>query len=226
MPKVLVVEDDEAMAAALREGFQYEGHVVEIARDGIQGLRLATEWRPDLIILDVMLPRMSGLDVCKRIRADKNGVPIILLTARGQEIDKVVGLKSGADDYVTKPFSFMELLARAEAVLRRSGGASAQPEACRFGDVEIDFVRLQATKGGRPLEMSPREYRLLGYFVSRTRQVVSREELLSAVWGYDKSSMSRTVDTHVAKLRKKVEDSPENPRYILTIHGAGYKFTG
>lgn len=228
--KVLIVEDDEAMAVALRDGFTYEGYEVTMANDGAVGLQKATETGADLMILDVMLPKMTGLDVCKRLRGAGNGIPIIMLTARGQEIDKILGLKFGADDYVTKPFSFMELMARAEAVLRRSSGAMASPasrrESYSFGDVDIDFARHEASKGGVQIEMSPREYRLLEYFVEHRGEVVSREQLLDSVWEYDNMPFTRTVDTHMAKLRKKIEDVPSDPKHIVTVHRLGYKFTG
>ncbi len=224
MSRVLVVEDDEAMAVALRDGFAYEGYEVTVARDGEAGLALAREQPPDLMILDVMLPRMNGLEVCKLLRSEGSELPVIMLTARGQEIDKVLGLKLGADDYVTKPFSFMELMARVEAVLRRvRPGGRTQQAAQRFGDVTVDLARHEASKGGVPLELSPREFRLLGYLLERRGEVVSREELLDAVWGYDSIPFTRTVDTHVAKLRKKIEDDPADPRYIITVHRLGYK---
>ena len=226
MPNVLIVEDDEAMAVALRDGFTYEGYDVRLARDGATGLRMASEGNQDLIILDVMLPRMSGLDVCKRIRRQGSQVPIIMLTARGQEIDKVLGLKTGADDYVTKPFSFLELMARIEAVLRRSTGFADKVQAYRFGDVEIDFKRSEATKGGAAVALSPREFKLLLFFIEHRGEVLPRERLLDAVWGYDNVPFTRTVDMHVAKLRKKVEDNPQDPVFIVTVHRVGYKFTG
>ncbi len=226
---VLVVEDDEAMAVALSDGFDYEGYQVKIARDGAEGLRLAESESPDLIILDVMLPKMSGLDICKRLRGDGNNVPVIMLTARGQEIDKVLGLKLGADDYVTKPFSFMELVARAEAVLRRAGGGGADtaaPTSYEFGDVKVDFDRHEAHKGDQAIDLSPREFRLLRFFIENRGEVVSRDKLLDGVWGYDNIPFTRTVDTHIAKLRKKIEDSPADPRFIVTVHRLGYRFTG
>jgi len=227
MSRVLVVEDDEAMAVALRDGFAYEGHEVAVARDGEEGLRLAVDNPPDLMILDVMLPKMTGLEVCKRLRGDGSELPIIMLTARGQEIDKVLGLKLGADDYVTKPFSFMELMARVEAVLRRTqrGGVSRRP-VHEFGDLTVDLDRHDATKGGKPIELTPREFRLLGYFLEHRGEVVSREQLLDAVWGYDTIPFTRTVDTHIAKLRKKIEDDPSDPQHIITVHRLGYKFVG
>jgi DNA-binding response OmpR family regulator len=223
---VLVVEDDEAMAVALRDGFDYEGYEVSVARDGEAGLTLAKSVAPDLIILDVMLPRKSGLDVCKQLRGEGNNVPIIMLTARGQEIDKVLGLKLGADDYVTKPFSFLELMARVEAVLRRVSGRQEQIESYGFGDVVIHFKKCEATKSGKPVELSPRELELMRFFVKHRGDVVSREQLLDTVWGYGNMPFTRTVDMHIAKLRKKIEDKPTDPKYIVTIHRLGYKFTG
>ena len=226
MPKVLVVEDDESMAVALRDGFKYEGYEVTTAKDGSSGLRMATEGHHDLIVLDVMLPKMSGLDVCKRIRRDGNHVPIIMLTARGQEIDKVLGLKLGADDYVTKPFGFMELMARVEALLRRAAGHDVVMENYQFGNISIDFKKGEARKKGQALELSAREFRLLRYFIEHRGEVVAREQLLDAVWDYDNAPLTRTVDMHVAKLRKKIEDTPDDPHFIVTVHRMGYKFNG
>ncbi len=226
MPRVLIVEDDEAMAAALRDGFTFEGYDVALAKDGAAGLRMATEGAPDIVILDVMLPKKSGLDICKRLRVDGNGAPILMLTARGQEIDKVVGLKSGADDYVTKPFSFMELMARVQAVLRRAGNHPVAPDTCVFGDVTVDFKRCEAHKSGRPVDLTPLELRLLRFLVDHKGQVIARDRLLDAVWGYDSIPVTRTVDTHIAKLRKTLEDDPADPRFILTVHRVGYKFNG
>ena len=228
--RVLIVEDDEAMSVALRDGFQYEGYAVTVAKDGEAGLQLATADAPDLILLDVMLPKMTGLDICRQLRGSGNGVPIIMLTARGQEIDKVLGLKLGADDYITKPFGFMELLARAEAVLRRARGPAAglpaPLETYRFGDVAIDFKHHEARKGGEPIDLSPREFQLLAYFIQHRGEIVTRETLLDTVWDYNAIPFTRTVDMHIAKLRKKIEDNPSDPRHIVTVHRLGYKFTG
>lgn len=228
MPRVLIVEDDPAMSVALRDGFEYEGYAVALAQDGEAGLRLATAEPPDLILLDVMLPRITGLDICKKLRGDGNRVPIIMLTARGQEIDKVLGLKLGADDYVTKPFGFMELMARVEAVLRRcaSPEAPAQLETFRFGDVTLDFKAHEAWKGGKAIELSPREFQLLGFFIQHRGEVVTREKLLDTVWDYNAIPFTRTVDMHIAKLRKKIEDNPADPRHVITVHRLGYKFVG
>ena len=224
--RVLIVEDDEAMSVALRDGFTFEGYAVGVARDGEAALRAAAAEPPDLIILDVMLPKLTGLEVCRQLRGAGSRVPIIMLTARGQEIDKVVGLKLGADDYVTKPFGLMELMARAEAVLRRCAGQAAPVERYAFGDLALDFQRHEATRGGRPLELSPREFALLRYFVAHRGEVVTREALLESVWDYNAIPFTRTVDMHIAKLRKKVEDDAADPRWIVTVHRLGYKFTG
>ena len=217
------------MSVALRDGFASEGFRVVCAADGEHGLALATERAPDIVILDVMLPRLNGLDVCRKLRADRNDVPIIMLTARGQETDRVLGLKLGADDYITKPFSFLELVARIEAVLRRSSASGQAPtdvQDHQFGDVRIDFRHHEATKNGRPIVLSPREFMLMAYLVAHRGAVITREQLLDAVWGYDNMPFTRTVDTHVAKLRKKIEDDPANPRYLITLHRLGYKFLG
>ncbi len=215
------------MAVALCDGFRSEGYAVESAADGAAALEAATRSTPDLILLDVMLPEVSGLDVCKSIRGRGDRVPIIMLTARGQEIDKVLGLKLGADDYVTKPFSFMELLARAEAVLRRArGGDGHEAGTLRLGEVEIDLCSHRATRRGEDLELTAREVELLRYFARRRGEVVTREELLDEVWGYDAIPTTRTVDVHIAKLRKKIEETPAEPRHIVTVHRVGYKLTG
>ncbi len=223
---VLVIEDDEAMALALHDGFVSEGDRVLSARDGQTGLEMASRHAADIVILDVMLPRLSGLDVCRRLRRDGSNVPIIMLTARGQEIDRVVGLRSGADDYVTKPFSFLELLARVEAVLRRCcpGRAAQELGEYRIGGLQLDFRRLEARRAGQALELTPREFALLRFFICHEGEVLSRDTLLDAVWGYQGSPLTRTVDTHIAKLRKKVEDNPADPRHIVTVHRVGYKF--
>ena len=223
MNRILIVEDDPAMSVALRDGFEFEKYAVEMAGDGEEGLRLANRGDHDLIVLDVMLPKKSGLDVCKELRSNGSRTPVIMLTARGQEIDKIVGLKLGADDYVTKPFSFMELLARVEAVLRRVHRTTAGDEFA-FGDVMLDFRTYQASKNGGAIELTPREFRILRYFIDHAEQVVSREALLNHVWGYDSAAFTRTVDTHMARLRQKVENTPSEPRHLLTVHRVGYKF--
>ena len=195
------------------------------ASDGAAGLERARSEKPDLVILDIMLPKLSGLEVCKTLRGEGFETPIIMLTARGQEIDKVVGLELGADDYVTKPFSIRELLARVRAILRRTEGAQEAPaRRYRFSDVELDFEIYRAKRAGEALELSPREFELLRYLIERKGETVSRDQLLEDVWGYESYPSTRTVDTHIAKLRAKIGDSGSEPRYILTIHGVGYKF--
>ena len=226
MAKILIVEDDDAMAAALRDGFTFEGYDVQHAKDGEAALGMARARCADLVILDVMLPKLSGLDVLKQLRADGNAMPVIMLTARGQEIDKVLGLKLGADDYVTKPFGFMELLARVEALLRRTSGGTRPGDSCAFGDVAVDFKRGELRKAGTLVEVTARELRLLEFFIAHRGEVIARERLLDQVWEYDGAPLTRTVDMHVAKLRKKIETDPADPKHIVTVHRMGYKFTG
>jgi two-component system alkaline phosphatase synthesis response regulator PhoP len=224
--KVLIIEDEPDMLAGLRDNLEFEGYEVVTAKDGLQALDVAFSSKPDLIILDVMLPRLSGLDVCRQIRARGAGMPIIMLTARGQEMDKVIGLEVGADDYVTKPFSIQELLARVRAHLRRASRQVADIDHYKFGNIEVSFTRHQITKAGRVLEFSPREFDILKYFIQRRGEAITRDQLLDVVWGYHHFPLTRTVDNHIAKLRQKLEDTPGDPAYIITIHRVGYKFLG
>jgi two-component system alkaline phosphatase synthesis response regulator PhoP len=224
--RILIVEDEPAMVAGLRDNFEYEGYEVISASDGVEGLEKAINDQPDLVVLDVMMPRMSGLDVCKQLKSRRPAVPIIMLTARGQEIDKVVGLELGADDYVTKPFSIRELMARAKAVLRRATPQSTVSEIYRFSDVEVNVRSNQVLRAGRQVELSAKEFALLAYFVAHPAETLTRDRLLDAVWGYENYPNTRTVDTHIVHLRQKLEPNPEEPRFILTIHGSGYKFVG
>jgi DNA-binding response OmpR family regulator len=224
--KILIVEDEPAMVAGLRDNFEYEGYDVISAADGASGLERALSDNPDLIVLDVMMPRMSGLDVCKQLKAKRPAVPIIMLTARGQEIDKVVGLELGADDYVTKPFSVRELMARVKAVLRRVSAPAPAPEIYRFSDVEVNIRSNEVRRGGNLIDLSAKEFALLAYFLAHPVETLSRDRLLDAVWGYDHYPTTRTVDTHIVHLRQKLEPNPEEPRFILTVHGSGYKFVG
>jgi len=227
MSSILIVEDDRSLATALSEGLEYEGHTTLLARDGAAGLRLADRQGIDLIVLDVMLPEPNGLEVCRTLRSRGSTVPIVMLTAKSQELDKVVGLKAGADDYVTKPFSFMELVARIDAVLRRSRRLAQRDHSHAFGDVTVNLRTHEVTKRGELLTLLPREFRLMEYFIEHRGEVVSRDRLLHAVWGHDFiSPLTRTVDVHIAKLRRKVEDDSSDPRWIVTVHGVGYKFTG
>jgi two-component system alkaline phosphatase synthesis response regulator PhoP len=224
MKNVLVVEDDSAMATALRDGLEYEGYAVSLANDGEAGLQMASDFQPDLILLDVMLPKLSGLSLCRELRNRGRDIPIIMLTARGQELDKVQGLKAGADDYLTKPFGFPELAARMEAVLRRSG--SIELKKYGFGSITVDFRRREAESDGRRIALSAREFELLVYLIQHRGEVLTRQQLLEAVWGYHGGSNTRTVDMHVAKLRKKLEQDPARPVWIVTQHRVGYRFDG
>lgn len=233
MPKILIVEDEPEMILGLRDNFEYQGYEVAVACDGLQAVESALNELPDLILLDVMLPKLNGFDVCRQLRREGLNTPIIMLTARGQETDKIVGLEIGADDYVTKPFSIKELLARVGAMLRRAAVNDASTknsppakEVYRFGDVEIDFKNYRAAKSAEPLALSPREFEILKYFVKRRGEAITREELLDRIWGYDNYPFTRTVDNHIAKLRQKIEDSPAEPKYIITLHRIGYKFLG
>ena len=224
MTRILIVEDEPAMVSGLRDNFEFEGYDVITAADGVEGLGRALKDSPDLVVLDVMMPRMSGLDVCKQLKAKKPALPIIMLTARGQEVDKVVGLELGADDYVTKPFSIRELLARVKAVLRRAQGAAKDQESYSFGDVEVNVRSCRVIRAGRPVEFSAKEFELLKYFLSHPGETVTRDRLLEDVWGYERYPTTRTVDAHIVRLRQKLEPKPEEPRFILTVHGMGYKF--
>ena len=224
MTRILIVEDEPNMVAGLRDNFEYEGYEVLTASDGAEGLGRALNDAPDLVILDVMMPKMSGLDVCKQLKAKRPSIPVIMLTARGQEVDKVVGLELGADDYVTKPFSIRELLARIKAVLRRAHGGSQERYA--FGDVAVNLRTCQVTRDGKPVEFSAKEFDLLKYFLCHPGEALSRDRLLEKVWGYNSFPTTRTVDAHIVHLRQKLELKPEEPRFILTVHGVGYKFVG
>ena len=224
--KILVVEDEPNMVAGLRDNFEFEGYEVITASDGVEGLQKALDESPDLVVLDVMMPRMSGLEVCKQLRAKRASLPIIMLTARGQEVDKVVGLELGADDYVTKPFSIRELLARVKAILRRATAGPKIQEQHSFGDVEVDLRKCRVVRAGKLLDVSSKEFELLKYFISHTGETLSRDRLLEDVWGYDNFPTTRTVDTHLVRLRQKLEPDPEQPQYFLTVHGTGYRFVG
>jgi DNA-binding response OmpR family regulator len=222
--KILVVEDDAAIAAGLRQAFVAEGYEVDVATDGPTGLALARKGKPALVILDIMLPGMSGFEITKKLRDENQRLSIILLTARGEEDDRVLGLELGADDYITKPFSLRELVARVRSVRRRAQPGERQPELYRFGDVAVDFKRQGVCKGGKAVELSAREFRILAYFIAHAGTVLSREQLLNDIWGYEIFPTTRTVDNHVARLRKKIETEPDSPRYIRTARGAGYIF--
>jgi DNA-binding response OmpR family regulator len=224
--KILIVEDEPNMVAGLRDNFEFEGFEVLTALDGVQGLERALKESPDLVVLDVMMPRMSGLDVCKQLKAKRPSIPIIMLTARGQEVDKVVGLELGADDYVTKPFSIRELLARVKAVLRRSQTLPKDQDRYTFGDVEVNLRSYRVLRGGNSVEFSSKEFELLKHFLCHSGETLSRDRLLEEVWGYDKFPTTRTVDAHIVRLRQKLEPVPDQPQFFLTVHGVGYRFVG
>jgi len=223
MSRVLVVEDDRAILRGLDESLRFERYDVLAAEDGETGYRLALETKPDLVILDLVLPKINGFEVCRKLRAEGFAAPILMLTARGEETDRVVGLDLGADDYVTKPFSVRELLARVRALLRRTLASEAMPNELRFDDVIIDFRRYEAFKGGRSIDMTRKEFGLLRVLASKAGQVVTREALLNEVWGYENYPTTRTVDNHIALLRNKLEENPAEPQRLITFRGVGYK---
>ncbi|HZN10861.1 MAG TPA: response regulator transcription factor [Blastocatellia bacterium] len=223
--RILLVEDEPGLVMTLSDRLGSEGYAVETARDGEAGLTRAAVEGFDAIVLDVMLPRKNGFDVCRDLRQRGVQTPVLMLTARGQVVDKVVGLKLGADDYLTKPFEMIELLARLEALLRRAP-APAAPGVYQFGEVRVDFRRAEVTRDGGRVELSAREYQLLRYFIEHREATLSRDELLNEVWGYDAMPTTRTVDVHVAWLRQKLEPTARHPQFILTVHGLGYKFVG
>jgi len=225
--RILLVEDEPGLIMTLADRLGSEGYALETASDGETGLRRAIDESFDLIILDVMLPRKSGIDVCHELRQRGFQTPIIMLTARSQVGDKVVALKLGADDYVTKPFEMLELQARIEALLRRApGGKAAEPETYNFGPIRVDLRRAEVYRDEQPVETSAREFKLLRHFIEHRGATLSRDELLNDVWGYDAMPSTRTVDVHVAWLRQKLEPNPKHPQFILTVHGLGYKFVG
>jgi two-component system alkaline phosphatase synthesis response regulator PhoP len=224
--RILLVEDEPGLVLTLRDRLMREGYSVDASSDGESGLERAAGEAFDLVLLDVMLPRLNGLDVLRDLRQRGVETPVIMLTAKGQVVDKVVGLKLGADDYVTKPFEMVELLARIEAKLRRAPLAVHPSEGYQFGDVRVDFRRAEVLKAGAPLDLSAREFQLLKYFIEHRGATLTREELLNEVWGYNAMPSTRTVDVHVAWLRQKIEPNPRHPQYVLTVHGMGYKFAG
>lgn len=226
MTKILIVEDEESILMPLEDNLRLEGYEVSCARDGLEGLSMAAEHPFDLIVLDIMLPKLDGFEVCKRLRQDRVMTPILMLTAKSQEVDKVLGLELGADDYVTKPFSSRELLARIKAILRRTSEHDQGIDFYRFDAIEIDFSKYEARKNGLPVPLTALEFSLLHFLVQNKGRVVHRNEVLDSVWGKDVYVDARTVDKHISLLRKKFEDDPQAPKYILGVRGVGYKFTG
>ena len=218
-----IIEDDESVQRSLELNLKLEGFSVATASDGEEGLLMVEERSPDLIILDVMMPKKDGLQTCKELRTKGISTPLILLTARSAEVDKVLGLELGADDYLAKPFGMRELVARVKALLRRTQ-TSSEIDKVEFGEVVVDFKAYKAEKSSNALELSAREYRLLRYLIVKNGSVVTRDELLDEVWGYNSYPSTRTVDNHIARLRQKIEVDGANPRHIVTVHGVGYKF--
>jgi two-component system, OmpR family, alkaline phosphatase synthesis response regulator PhoP len=225
--KILLVEDELGLRITIRDRLISEGYAVETASDGQEGYDLAISHTYDLILLDLMLPRKNGLDVCRDLRQEGLATPVLMLTARDQILDKVLGLKLGADDYLTKPFEMLELLARIEALLRRA--TSFQPSSIatfHFGQIQVDFKATEVSRLGEPVTLSAMEFQLLRYFIEHRGETLSRERLLQDVWSYSKTPYTRTVDVHVLWLRQKLEEDPKQPHWIVTMHGLGYKFTG
>lgn len=223
MTRILVIDDEPEMLMGLEDNLRYEGYEVLTARNGQDGLTKALKELPNLIILDIMMPDLSGWDVCRELRKKGINIPVIMLTARGEEVDTVLGLELGADDYVRKPFSVRELSARVRAVLRRPGLRS-EVTSYNFGSVRIDFKRCVTLKGKRQIQLTRKELEIMKYFIEHKGEALTRERLLDEIWGYERFPTTRTVDNHILKLRQKLEDDPENPRFILTVHGIGYKF--
>jgi len=223
MAHILIVEDEKEMREGLKDNLEYEGYSIDLAEDGKQGLEKIKNNKYDLIILDVMMPFMSGFDVCKECRSIGVKTPIIMLTAKGEEIDKVLGLEFGADDYVTKPFGLRELLARIKAILRRIPQISNSEKIIKIGKIVIDFSKYEVTENNEPIAMTHKEFEILKYFWINKNKTVTREDLFNEIWGYDEMTTTRTIDNFILKLRQKIEINPNHPKYILTVHGIGYK---
>ncbi|MCK6605304.1 MAG: response regulator transcription factor [Ignavibacteriaceae bacterium] len=224
MKKILIIEDDPAIRISLTEVLETEHYLVESEEDGEEGLTRAIKGNFDLIILDMMLPGKNGNEICSELRKEGNLTPVIILTSRKDEIDKVLALEMGADDYITKPFSIKELLARMKAVLRRSAGQNFNHEKIIIGETEIDFTELTAIRNGENLKLSPTEFKLLQFFLRNEARVISREKLLDEVWGYENYPTTRTIDNFILSLRKKFEKNPAEPVHFITVHSTGYKF--
>lgn len=224
MKKILLVEDEKDMVTGLKFNLEARNYNVITSYDGETGCKKAFSEKPDLVLLDIMLPKLNGYEVCKVLKKEMPGIPIIMLTAKSQEAEIVTGLELGADDYITKPFGVLELMARINALFRRIESGTAQREEYRYGDIEINFKKYYTKKKGRSIILTPREYEILRFFSERQGEIVTRKELLKQIWGYDSFPDTRTVDAHIAKLRQKIEDKPDEPRLIITVHGIGYKF--
>ena len=226
MAKILIIEDKKDMVEGLVFNLEAQGYETAAAYDGEEGLAMAIKENPDLIILDIMLPKKDGFQVCRDLREKGFDMPILMLTARGEEADKVLGFDVGADDYLTKPFGILELSARVRALLKRRTKEPSELEKYRFGDCVLDFINHKAEKGGKSVEMSPREFAMMALFIKNRGKALSRDLFLDEIWGYDRYPTTRTVDIHIARLRQKLEQNPDAPQFILTVHGVGYKFIG
>jgi DNA-binding response OmpR family regulator len=224
MTKILIIEDDPAILRGLQEGLSEERMTMLTATDGEKGFRLAIREQIDLIILDIMLPGKNGIEICRDLRNKGNHTPILMLTSKKHESDKVLGLEIGADDYMTKPFGMRELIARIHALLRRKQNVQGTLQTSKFGAISVDFVKQELYKGKKAVKLSAKEFQLLKYFVEHPGDVISRDQLLDDIWGYDITPTTRTVDNYILSLRKKIEQNPSNPRHLITIHTAGYKF--
>jgi DNA-binding response OmpR family regulator len=226
MKRILIVEDEADMLSGIRDNLEFEGYEVDTAADGQEGLHKLLHNTYDLALLDVMLPHISGFDICKKVRREDIDTPIIFLTAKGEEIDKVIGLESGGDDYMTKPFSLRELLARVKAVLRRTGGSTAkekETDVLQIGRLKVDFTSLTAFVDGNQVKMTSKEFEILQYLIKHKNATISRDSLLDNIWGYDFQPTTRTIDNFILKLRQKIEDNPNDPKIIITVHGMGYR---
>ena len=221
---ILLVEDDESILFGLQDILDGEGYQISTASNGIDGFKLAAEKSIDLLVLDIMLPGMNGLEICKKIKKEKMALPIIMLTAKSSEIDKISGLDYGADDYITKPFSLSELLARIRAILRRAYPTENNLKRYSFGNVEIDLIKMEAFVNNNEIKLTKKQFAILEYFIHNDGKVVHRHDLLNNIWGYDKTPSTRTVDTFILEIRKKIEENPSNPKHIVSISGVGYKF--
>jgi DNA-binding response OmpR family regulator len=223
MKTILIIEDEHDMVEGLKFNLEARNYIVITSYDGETGCKKALTEKPDLVLLDLMLPKLNGYEVCKILKKEIPDLPIIMLTAQSQEAEIVTGLELGADDYITKPFSVLELMARINALFRRMASGIGPQEEYRFGDLEINIKKYTAKKKGKSIKLSPREYEILRFFTERQGEIVTREELLKQIWGYDSYPDTRTVDAHIAKLRHKIEENPDEPKLIVTVHGMGYK---
>ena len=224
METILVIEDDPSILLGVRKSLEYEGYKVLVAKDGEEGLAMAFDARPDLILLDIMLPHVNGFEICRSVRKHEPTLPILIISAKDQEIDKIMGLDLGADDYIAKPFSVKELVARVKAALRRTRALAGEQEPFAFGRVEVDYAGRVLLVGGKPTECTPKEFDLLRFLITNKGRVLSRDQILNKVWGYDYYGTPRTIDNFIQKLRLKVEKDAQDPDHILTVRGIGYKF--